>query len=81
MLGYPNSFDARRSVTRIDTLSGEHLLVAPKGHGVVTISVRCPRFGRISHVRLDQDQVAALAGALTGMVLEHSSLTRIPPPA
>jgi hypothetical protein len=70
MLGFPNSPDALGPVTRIDTLSGENLIVAPKGHGVVTISVRCPRFGRISHVRLDQDQVAALAGALTGIVLE-----------
>jgi hypothetical protein len=59
-------------VTKIDTISGENLLVNPHGHETVTISVRCPRFGRISHVRLTHDQVATLAGALTGIALEQA---------
>jgi hypothetical protein len=59
--------------TTIDTISGENLHVGPHGHEIVTISVRCPRFGRISHVRLTHDQVVALAGALTGIVLEHAA--------
>jgi hypothetical protein len=58
--------------TTIDTISGENLHVGPHGHETVTISVRCPRFGRISHVRLSHDQVVTLAGALTGIVLEHA---------
>ena len=61
------------AATTIDTLSGENLIVGPKGHEAVTISVRCPRFGRISHVQLTHDQVASLAGALTGIVLEHGT--------
>jgi hypothetical protein len=60
-------------VTKIDTISGENLLVDPHGEEAVTISVRCPRFGRISHVRLTHDQVATLAGALTGIVLEQAA--------
>jgi hypothetical protein len=47
--------------------------VDPHGQETVTISVRCPRFGRISHVRLTHDQVATLAGALTGIVLEQAA--------
>jgi hypothetical protein len=58
-------------MTTIDTLSGEHLVVGPHGHECVTISVRCPRFGRISHVRLSHDHVASLAGALMGIALER----------
>ena len=58
-------------MTIIDTLSGEDLILGQKGHESVTISVRCPHFGRISHVRLTHDQVASLAGALTGIVLEQ----------
>jgi hypothetical protein len=60
-------------MTTIDTISGEDLLVAQHGHETVTISVRDPRFGRISHVRLSHDQVATLAGALTGIVLEQGA--------
>jgi hypothetical protein len=59
--------------TTIDTISGENLHVGPHGHETVTISVRCPRFGRISHVRLTHDQVVTLAGALTGIVLEQAA--------
>ena len=66
-------------MTIIDTLSGEDLIVGPKGHEAVTISVRCPRFGRISHVRLTHDQVASLAGALTGIVLEQGVAAWSPP--
>ena len=57
----------------IDTLSGEDVIVAPHGRASVTISVRCPEFGGISQVRLSHDQVATLAGALTGLVLEHGA--------
>jgi len=57
----------------IDTIGGENVIVAPHGHDTVTLSVRCPRFGGISHVRLTHDQVASLAGALTGIVLEHGT--------
>ena len=63
-------------MTIIDTISGENLIVAPHGHEVVTLRVQCPRFGGISHVRLSHDQVASLAGALTGLVLDHG--TRAP---
>ena len=57
----------------IDTIGGENVIVAPHGHEAVMLSVRCPRFGGISHVRLSHDQVASLAGALTGLVLEHGT--------
>ncbi len=57
----------------IDTIGGENVIVAPHGHHVVAISVRCPRFGGIAHVRLTHEQVAALAGELTGIVLEHGT--------
>lgn len=56
----------------IDTITGEDVLVAPHGHGSVTLSVRCPRFGGIRRVRLTHDQVASLAGALAGIVLDHA---------
>jgi hypothetical protein len=59
--------------TTIDTISGENLHVGPHGHETVVISVRCPRFGRISHVRLTHEQVVTLAGALTGIVLEQAA--------
>ena len=49
------------------------MIVAPHGHDVVTVSVRCPRFGGISHVRLSPEQAANLAGALTGIVLDHAA--------
>jgi len=62
-------------VSIIDTIGGENMIVAPHGHDVVAISVRCPRFGGIAHVRLTHDQVAALAGELTGIVLEHGTAT------
>jgi len=57
----------------IDTLTGENVIVGPAGHEHVMISVRCPTFGAISHVRMTHDQVASLAGALTGIVLEHGA--------
>ena len=72
MLGYPNIL-SRLPVTIIHTTSGEDLIAGPEGHEVVSISVRCPRFGRISHVRLTHEQAASLAGALTGIVLEHGT--------
>lgn len=57
---------------KVETLEGEELLVDPHGHEAVAISVRCPRFGRISHVRLSDDQAAELAGALTGILLDRA---------
>ena len=62
-------------MTIIHTQSAEDLIVGPKGHEAIAISVHCPRFGRISHVRLTHDQAASLAGALTAMVLEHGTAT------
>jgi hypothetical protein len=62
-------------VTIIHTTSGEDLTVGPEGQEAVTVSVRCPRFGRISHVRLTHEQAASLAGALTGIVLEQGAAT------
>ena len=57
----------------IDTIGGEDVIVAPHGLESVAISVRCPQFGGISHVRLTHDQVVSLAGALTGILLEHGT--------
>ena len=57
----------------IDTIGGENVIVAPHGHDAVTVSVRCPRFGGISHVRLSPEQAADLAGAPTGIVLDHAA--------
>jgi hypothetical protein len=57
----------------IDTITGEDVIVAAHGSEAVSITVRCPQFGGISQVRLSHDQVAALAGALTGIVLEHGT--------
>ena len=54
----------------IDTKGGEQVIVAAHGHDSVLLSVRCPRFGGISRVRLSHDQVASLAGALAGIALE-----------
>ena len=54
----------------IDTDTGEDLIVGPTGHEHVTLSVRCPTFGAISHVRMTHDQVASLAGVLAGIVLD-----------
>ena len=62
-------------MTIINTTTGEDLIAGPEGHEAVTISVRCPRFGRISHVRLTHEQAATLAGALTGIVLEQGAAT------
>lgn len=50
----------------IGTLTGENVEVGAHGREAVLLSVRCPRFGGISQVRLTHDQVASLAGALTG---------------
>ena len=57
----------------VGTLSGEDVIVTPHGFESVTVTVRCPEFGGISQVRLSHDQVASLAGALTGIVLEHGT--------
>ena len=57
----------------IDTITGEDVIVSAHGGDAVTLAVRCPQFGGISQVRLSHDQVAALAGALTGIVLEHGA--------
>ena len=57
----------------VGTLSGEDIIVTPHGLESVTVTVRCPEFGGISQVRLSHDQVASLAGALTGIVLEHGT--------
>jgi hypothetical protein len=57
----------------IDTITGEDVIVAPHGTDAVTIAVRCPEFGRISQVRLTPEQVASLAGALTGLVLDGAA--------
>ena len=73
VLGCPNSPPGTAPLSKIDTMTGEHLLVAAHGHDIVTVSVSDPRFGRIAHVRLTHDQVATLAGALTGLVLEHGA--------
>lgn len=54
-----------------DTVSGEDIVVAPHGSGTVALSVHCPDFGRIAHVRLTWDQVAALAGGLAGVMLDR----------
>ncbi len=62
-------------MTIVHTTADEDLIVGPEGREAVTISVRCPRFGRISHVRLTHEQAASLAGALTGIVLEHGTAT------
>ncbi len=57
----------------IGTIGGENVIVAPHGHDAVAVSVRCPRFGGISHVRLTPEQAATLASALAGIVLEHGT--------
>jgi len=56
---------------KVEALTGEELLVGPHGHETVTIAVRCPQFGRISHVRLSDDQVVELTAALTGILLDR----------
>lgn len=55
----------------LDTLGQEEVHVGRRGAEAITLTVRCPEFGRIAQVRVDRDQAASLAGALTGLALDE----------
>ena len=58
----------------IETTSGEDVHVNPHGDDIVTVAVRCPRFGQICHVRLTPEQAIGLSGALAGIALDRCTL-------
>jgi len=58
----------------IETTSGEDVHVNPHGQDIVTVAVRCPRFGQICHVRLTHEQAIVLSGALAGVALDRCAL-------
>ncbi len=58
----------------IETTSGEDVHVNPHGEDIVTVAVRCPRFGTICHVRLTHEQAICLSGALAGVALDRCKL-------
>ena len=60
----------------IETTSGEDVHVNPHGEDIVTVAVRCPRFGQICHVRLTHEQAICLSGALAGVALDRCGVPR-----